>query len=255
VFRGRPQLGAARFAADRFAAQLRSAGVSPTGTARSGSQPADARTIAVVPSRSVAELTRFINVPSNNFAAEMLFRELGAQYRELGTLANGAAVVRATLSPLGVHPRIVDGSGLSRENRASPLEVVRLLDELSRRDIATTFRDSLAVTGDTGTVKARMRGTPADGRCHVKTGTLRLVSGLAGYCHTAGGRDVAFSLMFNRANIPAAKAREDRIAAAIARLSTASATPAATQTPPGTTTAPAAAPVVRPQTGGAPPRT
>jgi D-alanyl-D-alanine carboxypeptidase len=87
-------------------------------------------------------------------------------------------------------------------------------------DIATSFRSSLAVAGHTGTVKARMRGTPASGNCQVKTGTLRGVSALAGYCRTAGGRDIGFALMFNRANTFVAKARENRIAAAIARLTT-----------------------------------
>jgi D-alanyl-D-alanine carboxypeptidase len=52
----------------------------------------------------------------------------------------------------------------------------------------------------------------------VKTGTLRLVSALAGYCQTASGRNIGFALMSNRANTYAAKAREDRIATAIARL-------------------------------------
>ena len=85
--------------------------------------------------------------------------------------------------------------------------------------MAASFRASLAVTGLTGTVKARMRGTPAAGRCQVKTGTLRGVSSLAGYCLAAGGRDIGFALMFNRANTFVAKAREDRITAAIARLS------------------------------------
>ena len=74
------------------------------------------------------------------------------------------------------------------------------------------------MTGVTGTVKARMRRTAAAGRCDVKTGTLRRVSTLAGYCRTADGRDIGFALMFNKANVPAAKAREDRIAVGIARL-------------------------------------
>jgi D-alanyl-D-alanine carboxypeptidase len=70
-----------------------------------------------------------------------------------------------------------------------------------------------------------MRGLATAGRCQVKTGTLRRVSALAGYCRTAGGRDVGFALMFNRARTVAAKKREDRIVAAIARLTSAPAAP------------------------------
>jgi D-alanyl-D-alanine carboxypeptidase/D-alanyl-D-alanine-endopeptidase (penicillin-binding protein 4) len=219
IFRGRARLDAARFAAGRFAAQLKAAGVTAVGKSTAGPAPQGAKTVAFVASRPVGELARYINVPSNNFAAEMLFRELGAQYRDGGSLATGADVVRDTLDDFGVRPKIVDGSGLSRSNRATPREVVRLLERMHNQDIAQTFRESLAVTGVTGTVKARMRRSAAAGRCSVKTGTLRLVSALAGYCLTADGRDIGFALMFNKANTPAAKAREDRIAVAIARLS------------------------------------
>jgi len=225
IFRGRARLDAARFAAARFVAQLRAAGVKVTGTGRTGAAPEEVRTIAAVPSLPVGELARFINVPSNNFAAEMLFKELGARYRDAGTTAAGADVVRDTLDDFGVRPRIVDGSGLSRINRATPRQVVRLLERMRNQDVAATFRASLAVAGATGTVKSRLRRTPAVSRCQVKTGTLRGVSTLAGYCRAAGGRDIGFALMFNRANTNVAKAREDRIAAAIARLSDAPAAP------------------------------
>jgi D-alanyl-D-alanine carboxypeptidase/D-alanyl-D-alanine-endopeptidase (penicillin-binding protein 4) len=248
IFRGRARLDAARFAAGRFAGQLRAAGVAVGGNGAAGAAPVGARTIAVVPSRSVAELARFTNVPSNNFAAEMLLKELGARYRDSGTEDAGADVVRDTLDDFGLRPaRIVDGSGLSRSDRSTPRQIVTLLQRMARPDMAASFRASLAVTGVTGTVKARMRGTAAAGRCQVKTGTLRSVSALAGYCHTAGGRDVVFALMSNRVNTFNAKAREDRMVVAIARLG-APAGPL-TQPPPApatTQTTPA------PASGGAP---
>lgn len=219
VFRGRARLDAARFAAGRFATKLRATGVRVTGKSKAGSAPDGAKTVAFADSHSVEQLIGLINVPSNNFAAEMLLRELGARYRRgTGTRVTGARVVRETLKSFSVRPKFVDGSGLSRSNRASPRDVVRLLDRMQGADVGTTFRDSLAVAGRSGTVKRRMRGTAASGRCSLKTGTLRLVSALAGYCRTAGGREIGFALMFNRANTYAAKAREDRIATAIARL-------------------------------------
>jgi serine-type D-Ala-D-Ala carboxypeptidase/endopeptidase (penicillin-binding protein 4) len=218
IFRGRAQMNAPTFAARRFAAQLKAAGVTATGKSRGGTAPDGATTVAFVESRSIGEMARYINVPSNNFASEMLLRELGARYRDTGTRAAGADVVRDTLDDFGVRPRIVDGSGLSRSNRATPRQVVRLLERMHNQDIAESFRGSLAVAGVTGTVRKRMRRTAAAGRCDVKTGTLRLVSALAGYCRTADGREIGFALMFNRANTPAAKSREDRITVAIARL-------------------------------------
>jgi D-alanyl-D-alanine carboxypeptidase/D-alanyl-D-alanine-endopeptidase (penicillin-binding protein 4) len=220
IYRGRARLDAARFAAARFAEQLEKASVAVDGKSRAGAAPDSAKTLASVPSLHVRELARYINVPSNNFAAEMLFKELGARFRDAGTTAAGADVVRDSLDDFGVRPRIVDGSGLSRRNRATPRQVVRLLERMRNQDVAASFRASLAVAGSTGTVRRRMRGTAAAGRCQVKTGTLHGVSALAGYCLTKSGRDIGFALMSNRANTFVAKAREDRIAAAIARLDT-----------------------------------
>lgn len=245
IFAGRAQLDAAGFAATRFAAQLRAAGVrTASARGRAGTAPDDARPIATVRSRSFAELARFVNVPSNNFAAEMLLKALGSRSGATGTLTSGTSAVRGALAAIGVRPRkLVDGSGLSRANRSSPREVVDLLAQMNRRAaLAEPFRSSLALAGRTGTVKRRMRATRAAANCRVKTGTLRSVSALAGYCRGRGGRDIGFALMFNRMNTFAAKAIEDRVAAAIADLEGA---PAPVTTPP--------APLTPPASGGAGP--
>jgi D-alanyl-D-alanine carboxypeptidase/D-alanyl-D-alanine-endopeptidase (penicillin-binding protein 4) len=163
-------------------------------------------------------LIRFVNVPSNNFAAEMLLKGLGARLGARGSTIAGASVVRATLDDFGVRPRIADGSGLSRANLTSPRQVVRLLERMDGQDLGTSFRSSLATAGKTGTLRRRMRGTPASGRCRGKTGTLRGVSALAGYCRTRGGRDVAFAFLMNGVNPFGARRVQDRMTAAIARL-------------------------------------
>lgn len=218
IFRGRAQLAAGRFAAQRFAAQLRRAGVRSANSSRAGTAPAGAARIARWRSVNVAELSRFINVPSNNFASEMLLKGLGARYRGEGSTRAGASVVSQTLAGLGVRSRIADGSGLSRSNRTTPREVVRLLERIYSDDAGPAFRSSLAVAGRTGTVARRMRGTRAAGRCEVKTGTLSDVSALAGYCRARDGRDIAFALLMNRVNPQRARALQDRIAISIARL-------------------------------------
>jgi D-alanyl-D-alanine carboxypeptidase/D-alanyl-D-alanine-endopeptidase (penicillin-binding protein 4) len=218
VFAGALQLSAARFAATRFAERLRTAGVRAGARPRAGTAPVAAQEIASVPSLPVRELIRFINVPSNNFAAEMLLKALGERYRDSGSTRGGADVVRETMAGVGARASVADGSGLSRADRTSPRDVVRLLERMDEPDVGEAFRSSLAIAGRTGTVKRRMRRTPAAERCRVKTGTLRDVSALAGYCRTPGGRDIAFALMFNHARTWIEKPREDRIAAAIARL-------------------------------------
>lgn len=216
---GRARLDAARYAAGRVAALLRRAGVRAARPSRAGRAGDGARTLASAESPTIAGIARLVNVPSNNFAAEMLLKALGLRERGRGSTAGGAAAVRDALARLGVRARIVDGSGLSRRNRASPRDVVRLLERLHRDDaVGESFRESLALTAASGTVRRRLRGTPAARRCRVKTGTLRGVSALAGYCRTRGGREIAFALMAERVDVRLAKRREDRVVTAIADL-------------------------------------
>lgn len=215
---GRAQTRAAAFAAGRFAALLNAADVKQGRRSRTGVTPPTAVTLAQVPSLPVRELIRFVNVPSNNFAAEMLLKGLGAREAQAGTTVAGAAVVRDTLDDFGVRPRYLDGSGLSRSNRTTPRQVVRLLERMYAQEVSATFRASLAVAGRTGTIRRRMRGTPAAGRCQAKTGTLRGVSALAGYCRSRSGRTFGFAFMTNRLSIFKAQGIQDRMAAALARV-------------------------------------
>ena len=212
------QTDPAAFAAARLRSMLAASGVRVVGGARSGIATGDETVeLAALPSPSIGELIRRTNVPSDNFYAEMLLKGLGAQFAGTGSTRSGAAVVRSTLGDAGVRPRIVDGSGLSRANRTTPREVVRLLEWMDGQGDARTWRRSLAVTGRDGTVHRRMRGTAAAGRCRVKTGTLRAVSNLAGVCTTTGGERVAFAWLMNGANTYAARRIQDRMTAMLAR--------------------------------------
>jgi serine-type D-Ala-D-Ala carboxypeptidase/endopeptidase (penicillin-binding protein 4) len=207
----------ALYAATRFSRALRAAGVKMGRRARVGPAPTEGVTeIAGLPSPSIGFLARQTNVPSDNFLAEMLLKALGAQFGAGGSTGAGAQVVRDTLDDFGVRPRVVDGSGLSRANRATPRQVVRLLERMDAQAIEPTWTQSMAVVGQTGTIRRRMRGTPAAGRCRVKTGTLRYVSNLVGVCRTPGG-DVAFAWLMNGVNIWSAHRVQDRMTVTLAR--------------------------------------
>jgi D-alanyl-D-alanine carboxypeptidase/D-alanyl-D-alanine-endopeptidase (penicillin-binding protein 4) len=221
----------AKRAAARLATYLKAAGVKYERAPKAGRRPAsgateaqdgtttaDADPIAALPSPNVAALIQRTNVPSENYYAEMLTKALGATYGAGGSTTAGLAVVRSQLATLGVHPRLVDGSGLSRANQTTAQQLVRLLQRMDAQDAAATWRASLPIAGRTGTLRSRMRGTAAAGRCAAKTGTLIGVSALSGYCATTGGRSIAFSFIENRVCNYCAKAVENRMVSAIARL-------------------------------------
>ncbi len=207
----------ARIAASSLARSLRRAGVAIRPGVALGATPLGAKSLATVRSPTIERLAEATNVPSNNFYAEMLIKLLGARFGGAGSTSAGAGVVerfaRSHLS--GVHA--VDGSGLTRGNRASPLQVVRLLEAMHDSALADPFIQGLALSSREGTVDDRMDGTAAEARCRTKTGTLTGVSALSGYCFNRSGKLMVFSiLMASVYDLSLAHREQDRVAATIA---------------------------------------
>jgi serine-type D-Ala-D-Ala carboxypeptidase/endopeptidase (penicillin-binding protein 4) len=213
-FQSRPAL----FAAQRFVDALRAGGVKvPSGTTiASGRAPGGATLLATVHSPRIATLIRLTNSPSDNFFAEMLVKGIGARFGGRGTTAAGAAVVRSQLAQsFGVHPRLNDGSGLSRSDLTTPRQVVTTLERMAPNK---DFVDSLAVAGESGTMQSEMRGTLGQGRCRGKTGTLHDVANLVGYCTASDGHTLAFAFLMNALGDPAAgHSLEDQMGVALAK--------------------------------------
>jgi D-alanyl-D-alanine carboxypeptidase/D-alanyl-D-alanine-endopeptidase (penicillin-binding protein 4) len=197
---------------------LRHAHIKLSGLPRAGAAPAGGIEIAGHDSARLAAMIGAINVPSDNFGAEMLLKVLGATAGAGGTTTAGLSVVRSALATaVGIHPQVFDGSGLSRANRVTARQLVRLLTWMRAQPTSAVFEASLPTAGHTGTLKRRMRGGPASHSCRAKTGTLRGVSSLAGYCLSASGRTIAFAFIENRICTSCAKRSEDRMTNAIAR--------------------------------------
>jgi serine-type D-Ala-D-Ala carboxypeptidase/endopeptidase (penicillin-binding protein 4) len=224
----------ARTAAQRFEDALRRAGVSIGNTVSNAQVPSSgAIQVAEQDSPSMASLIRSTNVPSNNFMAEMLLKDVGGAFGGSGSTASGVSVVRSFASDRGASFNGENGSGLTRVNKASPASVGRLLYSMLKVDdnasaearqaqekLRDAFVNSLAVGGRSGTLAHRMRRTAAAGRCHAKTGTLNGVSALSGYCFKgANDQDhaVVFSLLMNSVDVNRAHVIQDRMAALIAR--------------------------------------
>jgi D-alanyl-D-alanine carboxypeptidase/D-alanyl-D-alanine-endopeptidase (penicillin-binding protein 4) len=214
------QVSPAKFAAEAFARALKREGIKVVvGDSGAGRTPAFATSLATWKSPTMAELARRSNVPSDNFIAEMLIKVVAATPEEPGTTSAGARIVRSTLAALGLSPQVADGSGLSRSNRTTPRQVVKLLTRLAEGELYEPFEASLAVAGRTGTLRDRMRRSAARDRCRGKTGSLISVSALAGYCETRGGAHVAYAFLMNGVNLYSARILQNRMLDALARYS------------------------------------
>jgi D-alanyl-D-alanine carboxypeptidase/D-alanyl-D-alanine-endopeptidase (penicillin-binding protein 4) len=207
----------AKLAASKLARSLSQAGIALRPRVGLGPTPPGSQLLGVVRSPTVERLVEATNVPSNNFYAEMLVKLLGAEFGGAGSTAAGTTVVERFARSLGTNVHAVDGSGLTRTNRARPSDVVRLLDSMHGNEVADAFIQGLAVAGREGTVADRMEGTAAYGRCRVKTGTLTGVSALSGYCFNRDGRTMIFSILMNGVtDLSLAHDEQDKIAALIA---------------------------------------
>jgi D-alanyl-D-alanine carboxypeptidase/D-alanyl-D-alanine-endopeptidase (penicillin-binding protein 4) len=143
----------------------------------------------LIRSRSIRDWITTTNLRSDNAYANILLRYLG-----------GYPSVREALSGIGVDPkgyRMQDGSGLSRNNLATPRTLVTTLRAMHTAKGKEIFLASLPIAGESGTLKNRLLYTSAQGTVRAKTGTLRGVRALSGYVDTAYGT-VAFSAIANQ---------------------------------------------------------
>lgn len=142
--------------------------------------------------------------PSQNLYAELLLRTLGklsgSTDPKLSSEDAGEKVVQNFLMQAGIDPTglvMNDGSGLSRSDLVTADTTLQLLVYMNRHRFGSEFRLALPVAGVDGTLRNRMKGTPAQGNVRAKTGTLGTATSLSGYVFSASGERLAFSLMIN----------------------------------------------------------
>lgn len=178
---------------------LRREGIALEGSVRRARGLAPGRVLATLRS-PLAPCLEGINAESRNALADQVFLSLGHAVSGAGTRAGGARAVEGALERLGLPAsavRQVDGSGLSRDDRASARALCALLERVLGSDPATArlYRDSLAVMGRKGTLEGRLRGSPAEGRVFAKTGWIAGVSALSGYAEPEHGSPCVFSIL------------------------------------------------------------
>lgn len=146
--------------------------------------------------------------PSQNLYTELILRTLGqlpvsdtAPPPNLRTSEErGLYVIKTFLKEAGIEPTslsLTDGSGLSRNDMITAEATMQLLTYMHSHRYAKAFWESLPIAGVDGTLRNRMKGTPAENNLRAKTGTLSSASSLSGYVTSAGGERLAFSIMVN----------------------------------------------------------
>jgi D-alanyl-D-alanine carboxypeptidase/D-alanyl-D-alanine-endopeptidase (penicillin-binding protein 4) len=193
------------FFADALRTHLESNGISIVGLTERATPPPELLGtqygVVATHETKMSDILWRVNKNSQNLFAEALCKLLGKAASgqaswETGGAAVGEFLKRHRIDGDGV--RVVDGSGLSRENRVTTRAITELLTTMNRHKHADAFRNSLAVAGRDGTIRNRMKDV--EGRVLAKTGFIGGVRSLSGYAQTRSGNWLAFSIIYN--NIP-----------------------------------------------------
>ena len=195
-----------------------------------GTAPADAAVLGEVRSEPVPALVERMLVRSDNDLAEALARQVALATGQPASFPGAAQGVGLVLGDLlaaaGLDRdavRLVDGSGLSRENRLEPAALTRLLTRAASGEAPALapLLSGLPVAGFDGTLAERYQSgsaVTAAGEVRAKTGTLNGVSALAGLVRTEDGRLLAFDLTANAVPLGANRSAERALDALAARL-------------------------------------
>jgi D-alanyl-D-alanine carboxypeptidase/D-alanyl-D-alanine-endopeptidase (penicillin-binding protein 4) len=213
------------YAATLFTETLQRRGIAVDKAASVGSAPVSAREIAAHYQGIDSTLIN-LNKVSDNLSAELILKTLGTTNGATpGSAQGGVYAVHRFLSTLGIDTTkftMADGSGLSFYDLLTTGMIVQLLEGMTLQgDIFPLFHQSLPIAGVDGTLRNRMKRTPAEGNLRAKTGTISGVSSLSGYVQTLDGEMIVFAMTMQNFIYPTRlyQRAQDKIGALLAGFS------------------------------------
>ncbi|MBY0573512.1 MAG: D-alanyl-D-alanine carboxypeptidase/D-alanyl-D-alanine-endopeptidase [Undibacterium sp.] len=158
------------------------------GAVKEGETPANAQVLVERSSETLADILKVMNKRSDNAVARLLYLTLGAEFSEKQnyptTLEASQARVLKWFAKNSVDSTglvLENGSGLSRLERISAQTLAGLLQVASRSNWFPEYLASLPIVALDGTMRKRLKGSAAEGRARIKTGTLNGSTAVAGY--------------------------------------------------------------------------
>lgn len=146
------------------------------------------------------QVCQTINLNSQNFYTECLFKTLGRTQLGQGTYEAGRRVVEDFSKKSGIFSeghRAEDGSGLSNKNHVTCRQLVETLRFMDTNGLKKEWRSTLPQGQVRGSLKGRYSGESSAKRIFGKTGSIGGVRSLSGYVIDAAGRDVYYSIVLN----------------------------------------------------------
>lgn len=179
-------------------------GVTVQGKVAPGQMPSSAQRLNVHQSDALPVILANTLKPSNNVFANALYLKVGLTYwRQMATWQNAGLAVKQILEKYAAVPMqsatMVDGAGLSRWNRITPMQTVTLLGNMEHKFmLSDDYISAFPVPGQKGTMMHwHIAPQAQQEHIHAKTGTMKGIVGLAGYMLSANHHPLVFAIMTN----------------------------------------------------------
>ena len=179
------------------------------------SMPYSAVKVVEQASDPLGYVVRDINKWSNNLMARQLLLTIAAEKDSApATEAKGIGAINTWLLGKGMNFNelvIENGSGLSRIERISAEHLGQMLVSAYHSAVMPELMASLPILSKDGTVMGRLKDSQANGRAHLKTGSLDGVGAIAGFVLDANNHRHVLVMMVSHAKAAASKNAQDAL--------------------------------------------
>ncbi len=151
-------------------------------------------------SPSYQDIVRYTNQTSNNIYAESIYKYLGFVNYQEGSFESGALAINNFLKEHNLVPKgikLVDGSGLSRQNMLTTDFVCNFLKEIASSPYFEDFKQTLPKIGESGTAKNMLKNSQKKVEIYIKSGNMTGIQSYAGYIVGNNGNLICFCFMVN----------------------------------------------------------
>ena len=187
-----------------FRYYLNKSGIKLDGSLKLQNKPKGAKLLFTHYSKPLIKIVAKTLKMSNNLYARHLFLILGAKrYGYPATEEKSQRAIKDILGSKGIlssSDYLVNGCGLSRESRLSPVSAAKILDA-AYKDFGSNWAMALSIAGKDGTLKKRFANSIVKGRAFMKTGTLKKAKNIAGFVKSLNGNLYNCVIFYNGAKI------------------------------------------------------
>ena len=158
------------------------------------------KTLLQFNSPPLSEIITLTNKKSINLFADHLLFQIGIKQKKDGSWKSGIKAIKEFWQSKNINTKglfLYDGSGLSHFNAISAHALNQILVYMNKSENTNNFFNSLAIAGESGTLKNFGKQTVLAGKFKAKTGSMMGVRSYSGILTKSNGEKIAISFIIN----------------------------------------------------------